>query len=142
MIGQRFQIHHQYYVFSTYFLPKLFVPFYVDFGMKRLMENLRQKDGLKSIAGWHKRMQNPLTMDIILFPCHINGNHWCLFAAFIHFAGFSATKSASLFLLDSLGPQPKHEEYSASILSYFRMYWRDLADLSYYTPEVCSSFSS
>jgi len=116
MIQEKFIIPHRVTTFSTYFMEKI------------------QRDGLPTIVKWHARIPDPASQDILLFPTHIHGNHWYLLAVIIYTLGSS--KTASLFILDSLGSKGDHKMHADSVLCYLHHYWPHLKLISVHSSKV------
>lgn len=97
---------------------------------------VRRRDGLDAVSKWHARIKDPSSIDILLFPFHINGNHWYLQVVIIHPLGRSTLKTASLFILDSLGCKAGHKIHADTILLYLRQYWPDIKNISVHSSKV------
>jgi len=77
---------------------------------------------------------------MLLFPIHINGNHWYLQVVIIHPLGRSTVKKASLFILDSLGCKADHRMHADTILLYLNQYWPHLKNVSVHSSKVSYYF--
>jgi hypothetical protein len=97
---------------------------------------------LYAIGKWHAQIDDPFSKDILLFPIHINGNHWYLQVVIIHHPLVSsAEQTASLFILDSLGYKADRQIHVDFILAYLCFYWPHLKDIGIHSSKVGFYFS-